>query len=127
MKAKRVVQTTVEESGPGVGEQTEALLAMCGVRPGDGLVLVVQREGQLLGAAVVRLLAPDAEIVALVTEPNHRHRGVGRLLIREMARRARIAGCSRLRVHLPRRDDAPLSFFARLGFEDTHLAFDLRL
>jgi GNAT superfamily N-acetyltransferase len=127
MKAKRVVQTTVEESGPGVGEQTEALLAMCGVRPGDGLVLVVQREGQLLGAGVVRLLAPDAEIVALVTEPNHRHRGVGRLLIREMARRARIAGCSRLRVHLPRSDDAPLSFFARLGFEDTHLAFDLRL
>jgi len=26
MKAKRVVQTTVEESGPSVGEQTEALL-----------------------------------------------------------------------------------------------------
>jgi GNAT superfamily N-acetyltransferase len=127
MKAKRVAQTTVEEGGPSVGEQTEALLARCGVRLGDGLVLVVQREGQLLGAAVVRLLAPDAEIVALVTEPNHRHRGVGRLLIREMARRARIAGCTRLRVHLARRDDAPLTFFARLGFEDTHLAFDLRL
>ena len=127
MKAKRVVQTTVEENGPSIGEQTEALLAMCGARFGDGLVLVVQREGQLLGAGVVRLLAPDAEIVALVTEPNHRHRGVGRLLIREMARRARVAGCSRLRVHLPRCDDAPLSFFERLGFEDTHVAFDLRL
>lgn len=127
MKAKRVGQTTVEEGGPGVGERTEALLAMCGERPGDGLVLVVQREGQLLGAWVVRLHAPDAEIVALVTRPNHRHRGFGRLLIREMARRARIAACSRLRLHLPRRDDAPRSFFARLGVEDTHLAFDLRL
>jgi GNAT superfamily N-acetyltransferase len=107
--------------------QAESLLALCGASTRDGQVLLVQREGFVLGVAVLRLAAPDAEIVALVTDPNHRHRGVGRLLIRDMARRARIAGCSRLRIRLPRSDDAATAFFARLGFEDTHVAFDLPL
>lgn len=107
--------------------QAESLLTLCGASVRDGLVLVVQREGLVLGVGVLRLAPPDAEIVALVTDPNHRHRGVGRLLVRDMARRARIAGCSRLRVRLARSDDAPLAFFSRLGFEDTHVAFDLSL
>ncbi|MBL8920904.1 MAG: GNAT family N-acetyltransferase [Myxococcaceae bacterium] len=127
MKAKRVVETTVEESGPAMGAQAESLLALCGASVRDGQVLIVQRAGVVLGVGVLRLAAPDAEIVALVTDPNYRHHGVGRLLVREMARRARVAGCARLRVRLRRSDDAPLAFFARLGFEDTHVAFDLPL
>lgn len=107
--------------------QAESLLALRGASVRDGQVIVVQREGVVLGVAVVRLLSPDAELVALVTDPNHRHRGVGRLLVRDLARRARIAGCTRLRVRLPRSDDAALAFFVRLGFEDTHVAFDLPL
>ena len=127
VKAKRVVETTVEESGPRMSAQAESLLALCGASVRDGQVLIVQREGFVLGVAVLRITSPDAEIVALVTEPNSRHRGVGRLLIRDMVRRARIAGCSKLRIRLPRSDDAALAFFARLGFEDTHVAFDLSL
>lgn len=127
VKAKRVVETTVEESGPAMSAQAESLLALCGASVRDGQVLIVQREGLVLGVGVLRLAAPDAEIVALVTDPNHRHRGVARRLVREMARRARIGGCERLRVRLARSDDAPMAFFARLGFEDTHVAFDLSL
>lgn len=125
--AKRVVETTVEESGPGLSGQAESLLALCGAAVRGGQVLIVQRGGLVLGVGVLRLAAPDAEIVALVTDPNYRHHGVGRLLVREMARRARVGGCARLRVRLRRSDDAPLAFFARLGFEDTHVAFDLPL
>ncbi len=107
--------------------QVDSLLALCGVSASQGQVLVVQREGVVVGVAVLRLSAQDAEVLALATEPNHRHRGVGRLLVRDMARRARIAGCSRLRVRLKRSDDAAIGFFAHLGFEDSHVAYDLSL
>jgi len=127
VRPKRGAQTTVAESSPSRSSRVEALLALVGVGVADGLVLVAHREEELVGAAVVRLHPPDAELVALVTEPNHRHQGVGRLLVRELERRARIAGCTRLRVRLPRRDDAAHSFFARMGFEDTHVAFDRAL
>lgn len=107
--------------------QAESLLALCGASVREGQVLVVQREGLVLGVGVLRVAPPDAEILALVTDPNHRHRGVARLLIREMGRRARSGGCERLRIRLPRSDDSAHAFFLRLGFEDTHLAFDLSL
>lgn len=76
---------------------------------------------------MLRLAAGEAEIVALVTDPNHRHRGVGRQLVLEMSRRARLAGCTLLRVRISRTDDGPLAFFRGLGFDDTHLALDLPL
>lgn len=107
--------------------QVESLLALCGATVREGQVLVLQRDGLVLGVAVLRLAPPDAEILALVTDPNHRHRGVARQLIRELSRRARSGGCGRLRIRLPRSDDSAHAFFVRLGFEDTHLAFDLPL
>lgn len=128
MRTKRVVETTIEEPTSAQSHaQAQALLELCGARLTDGVVLVISRERTVLGVCVVRLQAPDAELVALVTDPNARHRGVGRRLVLESVRRARIAGCSRLRVRLPRVNDAAFAFFRRLGFDDTHVAFDLTL
>lgn len=110
-----------------VNEKTEALLSLCGRAPREGTVLVAQEGDEVLGVAVFRLGPDDAEILALVTDPNFRHRGVGRQLVIEMRRRARVGGCRRLRVRLKQTDDATLSFFRALGFEETHLALDLLL
>lgn len=110
-----------------MGAQVDSMLALCGVRADAGQVLVVLRDEEVLGVGVLRLDGLDAEIVALVTDANHRHRGVGRQLVREMARRARRAGCGRLRVRLSRTDDATATFFRALGFDDTHIALDLAL
>ena len=115
------------EAKEDVSARAEALLALCGASTRGGTVLVAEEAGEVLGVAVLRLAAPDAEIVALVTDPNARHRGVGRRLVEEMARRARIAACTRLRVRLPRADDATSCFFRALGFDDTHVALDLPL
>lgn len=107
--------------------KVESLLALCGASVRDGSVLVARDADDVVGVAVLRLVAPDAEIVALVTDPNHRHRGVGRELVLEMARRARTGGCTRLRIRLARSDDATVAFFRALGFDDTHVALDLPL
>lgn len=107
--------------------QVDSLLGLCGVRADAGQVLVVVRGDEVLGVGVLRLDGRDAEVVGLVTDPNHRHRGIGRQLVRDMALRARRAGCLRLRVRLARTEDATAAFFRALGFDDTHVALDLEL
>jgi ribosomal protein S18 acetylase RimI-like enzyme len=108
-------------------EAAEALLSLCGATLREGTVLIAQEGDELLGVAVLRLHAGEAEILALVTDPNHRHRGVGRQLVLEMSKRARLARCTLLRVRIPRTDDGVSGFFRGLGFEETHLALDLEL
>lgn len=121
---KRGRRTSVREA---VNEQAEALLSLCGQTRTEGTVLIAQEGDELLGVGVVRLGDGDAELLALVTDPNHRHRGVGRRLVLEMCRRAKLAGCARLRVRIAKTDDAVLGFFLGLGFDETHLALDLLL
>jgi ribosomal protein S18 acetylase RimI-like enzyme len=121
---RRGQRTSVREA---VNEKAEWLLALCGQRWREGTVLVAQEGDEVLGVAVLQLGARHAEILALVTDPNFRHRGVGRQLVLEMSKRARRAGCELLRVRLPKSDDGAVGFFRGLGFDDTHLALDLAL
>ena len=121
---RRGQRTSVREA---VNEKAESLLSLCGSALREGTVLIAQEGDELFGVAVLRLHAGEAEIVSLVTDPNHRHRGIARQLVLEMSRRARLAGCTRLRVRISRTDDGVVGFFRGLGFEDTHLALDLLL
>jgi ribosomal protein S18 acetylase RimI-like enzyme len=121
---RRGQRTSVREA---VNEKAEALLSLCGQSTREGTVLIAQEGDELLGVAVLRLGDPHAEILALVTDPNARHRGVGRQLVLEMCRRARAAGCRLLRVRVSKTDDGVHGFFRSLGFDDTHLALDLTL
>lgn len=121
---RRGQRTSVREA---VNEQAEALLSLSGAPRREGTVLIAQDGEDLLGVGVLRLHAGEAEILSLVTDPNYRHRGVGRQLVLEMCRRARLAGCTRLRVRIARREDGVLGFFRGLGFDETHLALDLAL
>ncbi len=121
---RRGQRTSVREA---VNEQAEALLSLSGQRLREGTVLIAQEGEELLGVAVLKLSGGEAEIVSLVTDPNHRHRGVGRQLVLEMCKRARLAGCGVLRVRIAKTDDGVLGFFRGLGFDDTHLALDLAL
>ena len=121
---RRGQRTSVREA---VNEKAESLLSLCGATLREGTVLIAQEGDELLGVAVLRLHAGEAEILSLVTDPNHRHQGVGRQLVLEMSRRARVARCTVLRVRIAKTDDAVLGFFRGLGFDETHLAFDLEL
>ena len=70
---------------------------------------------------------PSAQLTALVTDRAARRHGVGRALTRAAADIAREAGCEKLYVRTNRRRQESPPFYRSLGFEDTHLTFDLPL
>lgn len=69
--------------------------------------------------------APSAQLTALVTDRAARRHGVGRALARAAAEIAREAGCEKLYVRTNRRRQESPPFYRSLGFEETHLTFDL--
>ena len=69
--------------------------------------------------------APSAQLTALVTDRAARRHGVGRALTRAAAEIAREAGCEKLYVRTNRRRQDSPPFYRSLGFEETHLTFDL--
>lgn len=71
--------------------------------------------------------APSAQLTALVTDRESRRHGVGRALARAAADLARAAGCEKLYVRTNRRRQESPPFYRSLGFEETHLTFDLPL
>ncbi|MGV3624342.1 MAG: GNAT family N-acetyltransferase [Archangium sp.] len=110
-----------------VNAQAEALLSLGGWNVREGTVLVVQRADEVLGVGLLRLGVRDAEVLTVITDLNHRHRGVGRSLVLEMMRRAKLAGCRRLHVRFSLVDDAAAGFFRAMGFEVTQVTLDLAL
>ena len=62
-----------------------------------------------------------------MTDRTARRHGVGRALTSAAADIAREAGCEKLYVRTNRRRQESPPFYRSLGFEDTHLTFDLPL
>jgi GNAT superfamily N-acetyltransferase len=108
----------------------EQLKARLGFGPPDRRVLVAELDGDVVGLAVLELLhplhlaVPEGVLTALVTDANARHRGVARVLLADVSRRARQAGAQRLTLRCHRRRDDAHAFYRALGFEETALAFD---
>jgi aminoglycoside 6'-N-acetyltransferase I len=101
---------------------------------GGAFALVAELSTQALaGLATVAIhprlysRAPSAQLTALVTDRAARRHGVGRALARAAAEIAREAGCEKLYVRTNRRRQESPPFYRSLGFEDTHLTFDLPL
>jgi len=101
---------------------------------GGAHALVAELPSQVLaGLATVAIhprlysRAPSAQLTALVTDRAARRHGVGRALTRAAADIAREAGCEKLYVRTNRRRQESPPFYRSLGFEETHLTFDLRL
>ena len=98
--------------------------------PPDRRVVVAELDGDVVGLAVLELIhplhdpAPEAVLTALVTEANARHRGIARVLLADVARRARQAGAQHLTLRCHRRRDDAHTFYRALGFDETHLTFD---
>ena len=88
---------------------------------------------RLAGAATVAIHprlytpSPSAQLTALVTDRAARRHGVGRALTHAAAELARAAGCEKLYVRTNRRRPESPPFYRSLGFEETHLTFDLPL
>lgn len=90
-----------------------------GILPMTGVALTVARDaqGEPVGFALFRSLAGEAELLLLGVKPEHRRRGIGRLLLDAFVERARTDGAAR--VHLEVRDGNPaIAMYRSAGFAD---------
>jgi GNAT superfamily N-acetyltransferase len=103
----------------------------------DSLVLVVDGPHEPIGLAIACLRTVDAQSVlaarryvlldALVTHPEHRHRGVGRSLIRSVEHWARACGANSVEVGVHEFNRDAKNFYQRLGYETQTRRLEKRL
>lgn len=77
--------------------------------------LVVRRGQALVGAAVLLLWPPVAQVSSLAVHPRYQRRGLGTLLLQQAVARARRAGCTWVALEVDRENPA-VRLYRRLGF-----------
>jgi RimJ/RimL family protein N-acetyltransferase len=106
-----------EASGwePGMNDTEEVLRERA--REPRGFLLVVEKEGQIIGTVMGQLDRRWGWIQRLAVHPEHRRQGIGRLLTQEAERR--LAAMEAYRLVLLTRGDNPaaVGLYAGLGYE----------
>jgi GNAT superfamily N-acetyltransferase len=100
-------------------------------RAGDQAVVATERGGQRVGAAWARcfsaegagfgFVAPEVPELSVAVTPGMRGQGIGGALIKELMRRVRAAGYSRLSLSVDRLNPA-VALYQRLGFQDAGIS-----
>lgn len=96
-------------------------------------LLVAEVDGRLLGFAFISTLFPAARCTPalflkdIFVSGNERSRGVGRALMRAIARLAVTRGCSRINWNADRDNAAALAFYAKLGARPWDNVLSLRI
>jgi GNAT superfamily N-acetyltransferase len=104
-------------------------------REEDGTLLVAEENGEVVGyATILTNVVEDgtgdevsytyAYVGDLVTSGTVRGRGIGKLLLEECERRARLAGRDELRVTVLAKNERAREVYRRFGFDD--LLVDMR-
>jgi len=89
------------------------LLASPGV-----FALVAERDGGPVGFVMARNAANEAEILTLAVLPAARRTGLGRALVGEAARRARLDGAALMFLEVAIANNAARALYGALGFEE---------
>lgn len=118
------VATGIRALGPPDSEALARLHALSFEAPWDAMSLgdlMVQAGVHALGLPgagfiVIRIVADEAEILTLATEPGLRRRGLGRQLVEAGAGLARQAGAARIFLEVAEDNEAALALYARCGF-----------
>ncbi len=110
------------------GPYRRALAEIQGTAHGD--VLVADRAGEVVGLCQLvvfrhfqRQGGLCAEIESLHVHPDHRSEGIGAQLLAAAVDAARRAGCYRVQLTSNRQRTEAHRFYARHGFEPTHVGF----
>jgi ribosomal-protein-alanine N-acetyltransferase len=113
----RGVMTVMDGSfDPNFGEAWT--IAQCaGLLPLPGVWLTLARDGdEVVGFALARLVADEAELLLLAVKPAGQRQGVGRILLEHFEDEA--AGRGAVRLHLEVREgNHALSLYEQAGFE----------
>lgn len=94
-------------------------------------ILLAQVDEQIVGYVSVciakifwRMYNPIAEIENLCVDPLYRKKGVGKMLIGEVARIAKTRGAKRLRVTAIAQNDLALHFYRANGYNDVDIILE---
>jgi ribosomal-protein-alanine N-acetyltransferase len=112
----RDVMTVMDASfDPGFGEAWT--LAQCaGLLPLPGVWLTIARDDEaVLGFALARIVADEAELLLLAVKPACRRRGVGRILLEHFEDEAAARGATRLHLEV-REGNHALRLYEQAGF-----------
>ena len=98
----------------------------------DGVILIAEESGTALGYATIltnviedgsadEVAYSYAHVGDLVVSQGARRRGIGKLLLQECERRARIAGRDELRISVLALNEGAHKTYRSFGFDDLHI------
>jgi ribosomal-protein-alanine N-acetyltransferase len=86
-------------------------------RPRRDYVVAVGPDGTIAGYAGLDVTGDAADIMTIATAPAHQGHGIGRLLLDELVRRARLHGAEALLLEVRSDNTAARSLYDRNGFD----------
>ena len=113
----RDVMAVMDDSfDPRFGEAW-TMVQCAGMLPMPGVWLTLAREDeQVLGFALARLVADEAELLLLAVKTAGQRRGIGRILLEHFEDQALARGAARLHLEV-REGNHALSLYEKAGFE----------
>ena len=79
--------------------------------------VVAEADGTIVGYAGLDVSGDVADVMTVATATAHQHKGIGRLLLDELVRRAVSRGCEALLLEVRADNDAARKLYERNGFE----------
>ncbi|MDO4489546.1 MAG: ribosomal protein S18-alanine N-acetyltransferase [Lachnospiraceae bacterium] len=84
----------------------------------EGLFLVAEEKGTLLGYCGVILSPPEGDITNVSVSSGARRRGVGRALVEEMLKRTQELGVDTLFLEVRKSNEAAIALYQKQGFKE---------
>jgi [ribosomal protein S18]-alanine N-acetyltransferase len=79
--------------------------------------VVAEADGAIVGYAGLDVAGDVADVMTVATAPDHQRKGIGRLLLDDLTRRAAVHGCEALLLEVRADNDAARNLYDRNGFE----------
>jgi [ribosomal protein S18]-alanine N-acetyltransferase len=79
--------------------------------------VVAEADGTIVGYAGLDVAGDVADVMTVATAPDHQRKGIGRLLLDDLTRRAAVHGCEALLLEVRADNDAARNLYDRNGFE----------
>jgi len=97
------------------------------LKPPDGILLIVEDDGQVAGMGAVRMLSDEAgEIKRMYNDPQYRGRGYGRLMLNKLLEVGRDLGCSSFFLNTPKFAVAAQGLYRSAGFVEQEQCAPIR-
>jgi len=79
--------------------------------------VVAEADGTIVGYAGLDVAGDVADVMTVATAPDHQRKGIGRLLLDDLTRRAAVHGCEALLLEVRADNDAARNLYGRNGFD----------